>query len=70
MIGALLEGVEVRIGVDYNLHCKEFEGIAEMVVYTGKIDESFNYRFGILEYRSLSFETERLGTANYQGAAV
>ncbi len=70
MIDALLEDIEVRIGVNYNLHRKEFEGIAEMVVYTGTIDESFNYRFGVLEYRGLSFETECLETANYQGAAV
>lgn len=70
LINALLEGIEIRTGVDYNLHRKEFEGIAETVVYTGAIDAYFNYRFGALEYRSLRFETERLETADYQGVAV
>ena len=70
LINALLEGIEVRTGVDYNLHRKEFEGIAETVVYTGAIDAYFNYRFGALEYRSLRFETERLDTVDYQGVAV
>ena len=70
LINALLDGIEVRLGVDYNQMRSEYEGIAEMVVYTGAIDEYFNYRLGRLEYRGLRFETERLEEENHQGVAV
>ena len=67
---ALLEGIEVRLGVDYNLQRDEYKGMAENVVYTGPIDAYFLYRLGQLEYRGLRFETERLEEENYQGVAV
>lgn len=67
---ALLDGIEVRLGVDYNLHREEFNGVAETVVYTGPIDAYFNYSLGQLEYRGLRFETERLEEENHQGVAV
>ncbi len=70
LINALLDGIEVRLGVDYNLQRKEYQGIAETVVYTGAIDAYFDYFFGPLEYRSLRFETERLEEENHQGVAV
>ena len=70
LIVALLDGIEVRLGVDYNLQRKEYQDIAETVVYTGAIDAYFDYCFGPLEYRSLRFETERLEEENYQGVAV
>lgn len=70
LINALLDGIEVRLGVDYNQKRSEYEGIAETVVYTGAIDEYFNYRLGRLEYRGLRFETERLEEENHQGVAV
>lgn len=70
LIDALLDGIEVRLGVDYNLQRKEYQDIAETVVYTGAIDAYFEYCFGPLEYRSLRFETERLEEENYQGVAV
>ena len=70
LIDALLEGVEVRLGVDYNLQRKEYKDIAETVVYTGPIDAYFNYSLGQLEYRGLRFETERLEEENHQGVAV
>lgn len=70
MINALLEGIEVRTGVDYNKTRQEYEGIAKTVVYTGPIDEYFDYKLGRLEYRGLRFETERIEEENYQGVAV
>ena len=70
LMDALLDGIEVRLGVDYNLQRKEYQGIAETVVYTGAIDAYFEYCFGPLEYRSLRFETERLEGENHQGVAV
>ena len=70
LIDALLEGVEVRLGMDYNQHREEYKDIAETVVYTGSIDSYFNYSLGQLEYRGLSFETERLEKENHQGVAV
>ena len=69
-MNALLDGIEVRLGVDYNLQRKEYQEIAETVVYTGAIDAYFDYCFGPLEYRSLRFETERLEEENHQGVAV
>ncbi len=70
LVNALLDGIEVRLGVDYNLQRKEYQEIAETVVYTGAIDAYFDYCFGPLEYRSLRFETERLEEENHQGVAV
>ena len=70
LINALLDGIEVRLGVDYNLQRKEYQGLAETIVYTGAIDAYFDYCLGPLEYRSLSLETERLEEENHQGVAV
>lgn len=67
---ALLVGIEVRLGVDYNEHRAEYGRVAETVVYTGPIDAYFKYRLGQLEYRSLHFETERLEEENHQGVAI
>lgn len=65
----LLEGIEVRLGTDYLTDRKEYEKLANKVVYTGPIDEYFGYEYGALEYRSLRFETETLDIGNYQGIA-
>lgn len=70
LINALLEGVEIRLGVDYNQQREEYKNTAEIVVYTGPIDAYFNYSLGQLEYRGLRFETERLEEENHQGVAV
>ena len=70
LIDALLDGIEVRTGVDYNKARSEYEGVARTVVYTGPIDEYFGYQLGRLEYRGLRFETTRLEEENYQGVAV
>ena len=70
LIDVLLDGVEVRLGVDYNQHRDEYKNAAETVVYTGPIDAYFSYSLGQLEYRGLRFETERLEEENHQGVAV
>lgn len=70
LIDELLKGIEVRTGVDYNQVRQEYEGIAKTVVYTGPVDEYFDYKLGRLEYRGLRFETERLEEVNHQGVAV
>lgn len=70
VIEKMLEGAEVRTGVDYLQDRDAFDEIADMVVYTGAIDAYFDFCFGELEYRSLRFEHERLDCENYQGVAV
>ncbi len=70
LIDGLLDGVEVRVGEDFFANRAAYEDMAERVVFTGKIDEYYGYRFGKLEYRTVSFEQETLDTPNYQGNAV
>ncbi len=70
MVANMLDGIEVRLGVDYLEHKAELDALAEKVVYTGPIDAYFGYRFGPLEYRSVRFETEVLDKPNFQGNAV
>jgi len=70
LIDALLEGIEVRLGIDYNDNPAEYSKLATKVVYTGPIDAYFSYSLGRLEYRGLRFETERLEEFNHQGVAV
>ena len=70
MVERMLEGTEVRLGVDYLKEKPALDGLAGRVVYTGPIDAYFGYRLGALEYRSVRFETEVLDTGNYQGNAV
>ena len=67
----MLEGIEVRTGVNYFENKQELNSLADKVIYTGQIDEYFDFNFGKLEYRSLRFETETLvDVDNYQGNAV
>ncbi len=66
----LLDGIEVKLGVDYDRERASFEGVADKVIYTGPIDAYYGFRLGTLEYRGLKFETERLEASNYQGVAV
>lgn len=66
----LLEGTEVRLGVDFEKNRAELSALADQIVYTGKIDEYFDFCFGELEYRSLRFDHETLNVENYQGNAV
>lgn len=70
MVDQMLEGAEVRLGVDYLEHKEELDAQAEKIVFTGAIDAYFDYKLGALEYRSVRFETEVLDTENYQGNAV
>jgi UDP-galactopyranose mutase len=70
LISAMLEGIDLRLGVDYLKNKSEFDDLAEHVVYTGMIDEYYKYQFGTLEYRSLKFEHEVLDSVNFQGNAV
>ena len=70
MVERMLEGIEVRLGVDYFEDRDTYNQIAEKIVYTGALDAYFDYCYGPLNYRSIRFETEVLDTDNYQGNAV
>lgn len=70
LIDGLLDGVETRVNTDFFDDRDKWKGVADKIVYTGKIDEYFNYALGKLEYRTVRFENEVLNTANYQGNAV
>lgn len=70
MVENILEGVEVRLNVDYLEHREELDALAKKVIYTGPIDAYFNYQLGALEYRSVRFETEVLDMPNFQGNAA
>ncbi|MBN2018760.1 MAG: UDP-galactopyranose mutase [Sedimentisphaerales bacterium] len=65
----MLEGVEVKLNTDYFANRQYWDSAADTIVYTGKIDEYFNYKFGELEYRGLRFES-KLMEGDYQGNAV
>ena len=67
LIEGLLDGVEVQLNTDFFKDRSGLEALADKVVFTGKIDEYYDYRFGKLEYRSLRFEEEVLDIPNYQG---
>jgi len=69
IIENMLKGIETRTGVDYLENKNHYDSLAHTVVYTGKIDEYFEYCFGELEYRSLRFETDVLEMENFQGCA-
>ena len=66
----LLNGVEVRTGVDFFSDREYWSGVADRIVFTGKIDEFYDCCFGKLEYRTVRFEEELLDMPNYQGNAV
>lgn len=70
LVERMLDGIEVRLGIDYLKDCEQLSGLVDHIIYTGPIDEYFGYCYGKLEYRSLQFETERLDVDNYQGNAV
>ena len=69
IIEGLLEGVEIKLETDYLINKSDFDIMADKIVYTGMIDEFFNYKYGRLEYRSLEFKNELLDISNYQGVA-
>lgn len=70
IIEALLEGIETKTDVDFFENREHWENIAGRIVFTGKIDEFYDYKFGKLEYRTVRFETEKLNEVNHQGNAV
>lgn len=70
LIEGLLDGIETKIEVDFFVNRSYWEGLANKIVFTGKIDEYYNYRFGKLEYRTVRFEEEIQDMPNYQGNAV
>ena len=70
MVQNMLSGVEVRLNCDFLKNRKELESVADKIIYTGMMDEFFDYCFGELEYRSLRFETQKLECENFQGNAV
>lgn len=70
LIDGLLDGVEAQVNTDFFDDRDKWKGVTDKIVYTGKIDEYFDYALGKLEYRTVRFETEVLNTANYQGNAV
>lgn len=70
MIENMLKGIEVRLNVDYLKSKKEFSTLADTIIFTGPIDEYFDYKLGHLEYRSIKFETEILDIPSYQGNAA
>ena len=70
MVESMLEGIEVRLGIDYLKERLEFDRHVESVIYTGPIDAYYGYSLGTLEYRSVFFENEIYDCPNYQGNAV
>ena len=70
MVANLLDGIEVKLGVDYFDNKAEYDAMADKVIYTGPIDAYFDYKLGTLEYRSVRFETELLDMPNFQGNAA
>lgn len=71
LIEGLLEGVECKTGVDFfHSEYHDWQKFADKLVYTGAIDEFFNYSLGKLDWRTVSFKTRVEDTANYQGNAV
>lgn len=70
IVEKMLEGIEVRLNVDFLKEREIYENIADKIIYTGMIDQYYDYKLGVLEYRSVRFETEKLDCDNYQGNAV
>jgi len=70
MIEKMLEGIDVILNCDFFEECRDFKKIADKLVYTGMVDEYFDYKLGHLEYRSLRFESRVEDIDNYQGVAV
>ncbi|NDB29240.1 UDP-galactopyranose mutase [archaeon] len=70
MFEKMLDGIEVRLNTDYLSNRDYFDSIANKIIFTGPIDEFFDYEFGELDYRSLRFEEQRLDVENYQGNSI
>lgn len=70
LIEGLLDGIETRTNCDFFVHRAELSALAEKIVYTGQIDEFYDFRYGHLDFRTVSFEQETKDVANWQGNAV
>ncbi len=70
IINKMLEGIDIKLNEDFFKNREELEELADKIVFTGMIDEFYDYKFGTLEYRSLKFEHEILNEENHQGNAV
>lgn len=70
LIDKLLEGSDTCVNCDFFAQREELSGLAQTIIYTGPIDQFYDYRFGRLQYRTVRFETQVLDTPNYQGLAV
>lgn len=69
LIDGLLTGIDTQVNTDFFANRKELESLANKIVFTGRIDEFYNFQFGKLDYRTVRFETDVLPTSNYQGLA-
>lgn len=70
IINKMLQGIEVKLCTNFYDHKKELMEVSKKIIFTGMIDEYYNYQYGVLEYRSLRFEEEIIDCENYQGVAV
>lgn len=70
LIDGFLDGIDIKLDADFFTDREYWESVADKIVFTGKIDEFYGYRFGKLEYRTVCFETIRFYTPNFQGNAV
>ena len=70
IIRKMLDGIEVSLNTDYFENREYFDNISEKIIYTGPLDEFFDYKYGKLEWRSLRFDTKTLNEENHQGCAV
>ncbi|MBE5934927.1 MAG: UDP-galactopyranose mutase [Lachnospiraceae bacterium] len=70
IVEQMLEGCHVELNVDFLANREQYMNMADKVIYTGMIDEFYDFKLGNLEYRTVRFETSRLDTDNYQGNAV
>ena len=70
LVDGLLAGIEVHLNCNYFQYRNELKNIANDIIFTGRIDEFFDYKYGMLDYRSLDFKTETINIDNYQGCSV
>ncbi|MBR3322076.1 UDP-galactopyranose mutase [Candidatus Saccharibacteria bacterium] len=70
MVKNMLNGVEIKLNTDFFNNRQKFQSMAKKIIYTGPLDEYFNYKLGELEWRSLKFDTQTLNESNFQGCAV
>jgi UDP-galactopyranose mutase len=70
IVEKLLDGIDVKLNCDFFDDKEKWMDVADKVIFTGMIDQFYDYCYGELEYRGLKFETELKDTDNYQGNAV